>query len=87
MRTRRSSGSSREQSRRGVLDALDRILNRGGDADDVLRDVVAALGISGPTSRLSDRLDELGRDLTTRAAQLESVLHGSHPPIAKKGVA
>ena len=50
-------------------------------------DVVAALGISGPTSRLAGRLDELGRDLTSRAAQLESVLHGSHPTIAKKGVA
>ena len=39
-------------------------------------DVVAALGISGPTSRLSGRLDELGRNLTSRAAALESVLHG-----------
>jgi hypothetical protein len=27
----------------GALEAVDRILNRGGDADDVLRDVVAAL--------------------------------------------
>jgi hypothetical protein len=27
----------------GALDAVDRILNRGGDADDVLRGVVAAL--------------------------------------------
>ncbi len=27
----------------GALDAVDRILNRGGDADDVLRAVVAAL--------------------------------------------
>jgi hypothetical protein len=27
----------------GALEAIDRILNRGGDADDVLRDVVAAL--------------------------------------------
>jgi hypothetical protein len=27
----------------GALDAIDRILNRGGDADDVLRDVVATL--------------------------------------------
>jgi hypothetical protein len=26
-----------------ALEAIDRILNRGGDADDVLRDVVAAL--------------------------------------------
>jgi len=49
-------------------------------------DVVAALGISGPTSRLSGRLDELGRNLATRAEQLESVLHGP-PSITKKGVA
>ena len=50
-------------------------------------DVVAALGISGPTSRLSDRLDELGGDLTTRAAQLESVLHGPTTIPKTKGVA
>jgi hypothetical protein len=30
-------------ARRGALDAVERILNRGGDADDVLRAVVAAL--------------------------------------------
>jgi hypothetical protein len=30
-------------TRRGVLDAVDRILNRGGDADDVLRAVVQTL--------------------------------------------
>jgi hypothetical protein len=28
---------------RGALDAVERILNRGGDADDVLRDVVETL--------------------------------------------
>jgi len=27
----------------GALEAVDRILNRGGDADDILREVVAAL--------------------------------------------
>jgi hypothetical protein len=27
----------------GTLDAIDRILNRGGDADDILRRIVAAL--------------------------------------------
>jgi hypothetical protein len=30
-------------TRRGVIDAVERILNRGGDADDVLRAVVGAL--------------------------------------------
>lgn len=32
-----------EQERRGTLEAIDRILNRGGDADDVLRDVLETL--------------------------------------------
>jgi hypothetical protein len=31
------------ETRRGVVDAVDRILNRGGDADDVLRAVVRTL--------------------------------------------
>ena len=31
------------ETRRRILDAIDRILNRGGDADDVLRAVVSAL--------------------------------------------
>ena len=29
---------------RGALEAIDRLLNRGGDADDILREVVAVLG-------------------------------------------
>jgi hypothetical protein len=33
-----------EAARRGALEALDRILNRGGDADDVVREAVAVLG-------------------------------------------
>jgi hypothetical protein len=33
-----------EAARRGALEALDRILDRGGDADDVLRETVAVLG-------------------------------------------
>ena len=32
-----------EQDRRGALEAVERLLNRGGDADDVLRAVVAVL--------------------------------------------
>jgi DNA-binding IclR family transcriptional regulator len=39
-------------------------------------DVVAALGVSGPTSRLEDRLGELGRSLTDHAAQLSALLRG-----------
>ena len=47
-------------------------------------DVVAALGISGPTQRLGDRLEELGRQLKDRAEQL-SVLLGRRT--SKEGVA
>ena len=47
-------------------------------------DVVAALGISGPTTRLEGRLDELGRRLLERAAELSMLLRGRTP---KEGVA
>jgi DNA-binding IclR family transcriptional regulator len=57
-------------------------------------DVVAALGISGPTVRLEGRLDELGRSLNSHATQLSSLLRGRTPntittsrPINKEGVA
>jgi DNA-binding IclR family transcriptional regulator len=49
-------------------------------------DLVAALGISGPTSRLDGRVAELGRNLITRAAEAGSVLHRSHH-LTKEGVA
>lgn len=35
--------SSRQDAYRGALDAVERILNRGGDADEVLRAVVEVL--------------------------------------------
>lgn len=47
-------------------------------------DVVAALGISGPTSRLEGRLEELGRRLLERSAELSMLLRGRTP---KEGVA
>jgi DNA-binding IclR family transcriptional regulator len=55
-------------------------------------DVIAALGVSGPTPRLADRLDELGRNLAGHAAQLSALLRGSHKPpvhlgMTKEGVA
>jgi DNA-binding IclR family transcriptional regulator len=37
-------------------------------------DVVAALGISGPSQRLVDRRDEVGRLLNDRAEQLSALL-------------
>jgi DNA-binding IclR family transcriptional regulator len=39
-------------------------------------EVVAALGISGPTARLEGRLDELGRILSAQAEQLTGLLRG-----------
>jgi DNA-binding IclR family transcriptional regulator len=50
-------------------------------------DVVAALGISGPTSRLDGRVDELGRNLITRAAEVAAVQHGTTAHLKKEGVA
>ena len=53
-------------------------------------DVVAALGISGPTQRLEGRLEELGRSLSSHATQLSSLLRGRNPgtiTITKEGVA
>ena len=41
--------------------------------------VVAALGVSGPTQRLEDRFDELGRLLTDQAAELTELLRGKTP--------
>lgn len=38
--------------------------------------VVAALGISGPTQRLEDRLDELGHQLSDHAVKLTRLLRG-----------
>lgn len=51
--------------------------------------VVAALGVSGPTPRLETRLDELGHNLSVHAAKLSRLLRGTvQPPIStKEGVA
>jgi hypothetical protein len=39
-------------------------------------DVVAALGVSGPTARLEERLDELGARLLEHATRLSALLRG-----------
>jgi DNA-binding IclR family transcriptional regulator len=39
-------------------------------------ELVAAIGISGPTARLEGRLDELGRSLSSHAEQLSALLRG-----------
>ena len=58
-------------------------------------DVVAALGISGPTPRIEHRLEEFGNELTSHAAQLSSLLrnpsrrtqHHAAASTPKEGVA
>ncbi|NYJ00286.1 DNA-binding IclR family transcriptional regulator [Nocardioides thalensis] len=50
----------------------------------VTGDVVAALGVSGPSQRLADRRDELGRLLNERTEQLSGLLRRKTP---KEGVA
>ena len=42
-------------------------------------DVVAALGISGPTARLEDRLDELGRNLSSHASRRSPACCAAEP--------
>ena len=37
-------------------------------------DVIAAIGVSGPTSRMADRIDVIGQQLTDRAEQLSGLL-------------
>ena len=51
-------------------------------------DVVAALGISGPTPRLEERIDELGQHLLDHAVRLSTLRRGSthQPPAQKKDV-
>jgi DNA-binding IclR family transcriptional regulator len=50
--------------------------------------LVAALGVSGPTQRLEDRFEELGRLLTRHAAELTELLRGKAPtPHPKEGAA
>jgi DNA-binding IclR family transcriptional regulator len=54
--------------------------------------VVAALGVSGPTTRLEDRFDELGRLLRNHATELTDLLRGKtaqvdSPAITKEGAA
>src|SRR3569623_1057393 len=64
---------------------------RTGSACPVLGahdEVLAALGISGPTSRLDGRIDELGRNLISRAAEVAAGHHSSnHLKLKKEGVA
>jgi len=44
---------TREQERRGALEAIERILNRGGEANRVVRDVLTVVRQLEPTADLA----------------------------------
>lgn len=70
----------RRSRRRGWAVTIDELeVGLAGVAVPVLGprgQVVAALGVSGPTPRLEGRLDELGHQLSDHAAQLTRLLRG-----------
>ena len=69
---------SRSASSRSGLDAIAApVAARGGE-------VIAALGISGPSDRINHRLDALGELLTHHAAELSRAL-GAPAPTATRG--
>ena len=82
---RREAGRARKRGWTATVDELE--VGLTGVAVPVhgtRGEVVAALGISGPTQRLEGRLDELGRELRTHAAELSTLLRGRN---TKEGVA
>jgi len=74
---RRGYATTREELEIG-LDAVAAPV-RGRDGN-----VVAALGVSGPSARLRSQLDDLGRLLTESSSELSQVLR---PRVPKEGVA
>jgi hypothetical protein len=69
-----------ESDRRGALEALERIINRGGDADDVLRSALAILGRLYPYAavRFVERGElvagpSVGAQTDPRAAQVAEI--------------
>lgn len=80
---------SRERGWASTVDELE--VGLAGVAVPVLGtrgQVVAALGVSGPTQRLEPRFDELGRLLSHHAAELTERLRGTtSPPLSKEGAA
>ena len=58
----------------GALDAVDRILNRGGDAQDVVRAIVAALTQRGFRARLDGGVLELAGTRAEFAARMKTLV-------------
>jgi DNA-binding IclR family transcriptional regulator len=77
---RRDGGRTRERGYAVTRDELeDGLSGVAAPVQGHRGDVVAALGVSGPTSRLDGRLEELGRNLGEHAAQLSALLRGRSP--------
>jgi IclR family acetate operon transcriptional repressor len=58
----------------------------GADLSAAGTQVVATVGISGPTARLEDRLDQIGRLLIDQTETLSALLrHGNHPQNSGNG--
>ncbi|MGI9155365.1 MAG: IclR family transcriptional regulator [Marmoricola sp.] len=74
--------------RRGFASTVDELeiglAGVGAPVRGAAGDVIAALGVSGPSPRLADRLDEVGRLLNDRAEQLSGLLRRG---TRKEGVA
>ena len=64
---RRGYASTTDELEIGLTGVAVPVRGKGGE-------VIAALGVSGPTPRLADRLDDIGRLLNDRAEQLSSLL-------------
>jgi hypothetical protein len=68
--------------RTGALEAIDRILNRGGDADDVLREVLETLGRLYPYAAF----EFVESDRTVRGPEVgEAVADAAVYPVAYEG--
>ena len=70
----------------GALDAIDRILNRGGDADDVLRDVVLVLREQVPQLAWAGvYFEERGRLVAGPASGEPDESRRVHVPVSYRG--
>ncbi len=69
-----------EQQRSGALEAIERIVNRGGHADDVLRAVQSVVGKLGPVTAdepaFVARVTTLVSGYCTRPEKMRSIFSG-----------
>jgi hypothetical protein len=62
---------TREQERRGALEALERVVNRGGDSPDVARDALGVLRRLYPQARLEPADAEIPDGRTSISIRFE----------------